>query len=334
MGYESSNILSEEANIKDVIEFLKILNYEYIGVFKEKEIGYIKHFYWNEKKDYKSWYGIELSIFISKHRIHVNTRTIINTSYFDIEYINKTIKLLKKNFGGEFITSYGKGRYLKPEIKKLEPSEAGCYLACSDFGSNLMRALLYFEKRIKNNNKTEKTNIWFMDKYNPNFLSNNFLITFLISISENYWKSTYVALLKYSSNKELILKENRINAERLVLISNGQISVEDAFAESISFARISSVCTNFQKLDKNIDFAKILNKPYKSKNVNVFDYLGEMTKIRNKIIHKPSNIFIVEDFEIKEFINIIQYSIVECYKELTMVKGWIFDLPFTTNEIT
>ena len=223
------------------------------------------------------------------------------------------------------MTDEGKGRYLQINGQPPEPSASGCHLAFSSFGSNLIRARQYYDNRKFGDKKQESSGIYWLDRYNPRLLSNNFILTFLVSISEDYWKSTYIALLKYTENKESIFKTGRIYPERLVQISNGELTIEEGFAESISFARISNVCTQFKNLDKKLDFAAVLKKPYGRKKKNLFDTLEEMTEIRNLIIHEASLPVMLEEEYIKDSINILHDSTEKCYKELTKIKGWTFE---------
>lgn len=171
--------------------------FKYLGIWDGEELGKIKSYHWFEHKDYKSTYGVELSVYSHNNKLYVTTRTNVSRSFYDLEHQNKTIKLLRKHFGGSFTTDEGKGRYLQPRSGPPEPAAAGCHLAFSSFGSNLIRARQYFDSRNFGEKKQESTGIYWLDRNNPRLLSNNFIITFLVSISEDFWKSTYVALLVY-----------------------------------------------------------------------------------------------------------------------------------------
>ncbi|MDZ7650702.1 MAG: hypothetical protein U5K54_28165 [Cytophagales bacterium] len=249
---------------------------------------------------------------------------MVSRSFYDLEHQNKTISHLKKYFGGSFRTEEGKSRYLQPKLGPPEPSAAGCARAFSSFGSNLIRVRQYFDNRaFKREQKTSKH--LFLDRYNPRLFSNNLILPFIISVMEDFWKSTYVALLKYSENKEAILKTSRITADNLVLISQGDSSVEQAFADSMSFARISAVCNHYKSLDKQLDFASVLKKPYRRRKKNLFDTLEEVTEIRNTIIHEASSPIILDDDYIKDVINVLHDSIERCYKHLTKQRNWTYE---------
>lgn len=325
MSYESENIIDRKTRLQDVEDFVKLLGFKYQGVWNGEELGKIRSYHWFEKSDYKSTYGVELSIYYFENSLHITTRTNVSRSYYDLEHQNKTIRLLRKHFGGTFTTDEGKGRYLQLHGRPPEPAASGCHLAFSSFGSNLIRVRQYYDNRKFGGKELQPSGLYWLDRYNPRLLSNNFILTFLVSISEDYWKSTYIALLKYSENKESILKGGKIFPDKLVQISNGHLTVEEGFAESISFARISNVCSHFKSINKKIDFAAVLKKPYRRRKKNLFDTLEEMTELRNTIIHDASSPVILEENYIKDSINILHDSIERCYKELTNISGWQFD---------
>ncbi|WP_394908092.1 hypothetical protein [uncultured Mesonia sp.] len=325
MSYESQNILPKRTSLKLVKEFLEMLDYRYLGNWDAEELGKIQSYQWFERNDYKSWSGVELSLFKKDKIILIETRTNAGRSYYDLEHQNKTIKLLRQYFKGQFFTDYGKSTYLHPNGIASEPSESGCYLAFSAFGSNLIRVRQYFDSRNFNERHDEPSGIYWIDRFNPKYFSNTLILPFIASIAEDFWKSTYIALLKYSTNKEKILKGNRISSERLAQVSEGQLSIEDAFAESIPFGRLSMVCKHFKALDSRIDFAGVLKRPYRRRKKSLFDSLEEMTEIRNEIIHSASSPIFLDDDYIQDLLNIIHDSVERCYTELTKINDWKFN---------
>jgi hypothetical protein len=334
MSYESSNYLDKSVRLNDIIDFVKLLNYKHQKTWDSDGLKKIRDFFWFEEKNYKSISGVELSIFYSEENLIVTTRSTINRSYYDLEQQNKTIRLLKKYFGGYFKTDYGRGKYLSlKETPLLEQAAIGCLLAFNNFGFNLIRLRLYFDSRNFGNRSLISSDIDWLAPFNQQSLSNSFVLVFLVSILEEFWKSIYVALLKYSENKETILKNGRLTGDRLIQVSNETISVEQAFADSISFARISNVCSHFRALDKKYDFGSVLKKPYKRRKKNMFDTLEEMTEIRNTIIHEAGKNIIIKDRYIKELINNLHDSIERCYIYLTSKNNWPYDKTWSTGRL-
>jgi hypothetical protein len=111
-----------------------------------------------------------------------------------------------------FVTDEGKSRYLHPNNPAPKPEQSGCHLAFQQFGDNIIKASIYLSNRTFPNTKKEKGGLEFLDQMNPRLLSNNLLLPFLIASIEDYFKSTFIALLKYSNNKEMFFKNARIVA--------------------------------------------------------------------------------------------------------------------------
>jgi hypothetical protein len=325
MSYSSLSELIAKTNIKDISEFIELLGYTYSGVIHSDEVGELREYFWFDEDDYKSWSGVELSIYKNEGLIFVETRTPIGRSYFDLEQQNKTIRLLRKYFGGSFKTDEGKGRYLQPRTAPPTPVASGCHLAFQRFGSNLMTGHIYFMNRNFKGPQMKPSGHYMFDKMNPWLISNNLLLPFLVSIFEDYWKSTYIALLRYSRKKESLFKSGRISSDRLAAVSESHTSMEQAFAETLSFQRIGVVCSHLKVLDPNLDFATVLRKPYRRRNTSLFDSLEQMTELRHKVIHRAEiNDQVTEDYTKGLFHN-LEVSIIKCYQHLTKSHGWFYD---------
>jgi hypothetical protein len=112
------------------------------------------------------------------------------------------------------------------------------------------------------------------------------LVSFFVSIVEDYLKSCFVALLKYSEKKEILLRNARLQSDQLNRISNQEISVEEAVAESMSFQRISLACRNISSIDNSLDIAGVLKKPYHGRKRSFFDELSELVDTRHNFVHR------------------------------------------------
>jgi hypothetical protein len=237
VSYESENVFSQSTRISDVREFVKLLGYEKIGVWKFEGQKF-EDYRWFERADYKSWTGVELAIYKSNDgSLALSTRSTVSRSYYDLEQQNFTISALHKRFGGTFSTDEGIRRYMRPEAGPPAPAASGCHLAFARFGSNLIRAARYLE--INASTHVQKTDILLKQLgMDHRTLSCNMLVSFFVSIVEDYLKSCFVALLKYSEKKESLLRNARLQGDQLNRISNEEISIEEAVAESMSFQRM------------------------------------------------------------------------------------------------
>jgi hypothetical protein len=118
----------------------------------------------------------------------------------------------------------------------------------------------------------------------PQTLSSNMLIAFFVSIIEDYFKSCFVALLKYSPEKEKFLRGVRLRSDQIARVSDGKENVEQVVAETLSFQRISIACKNFEAIDRAL--AGALRKPYNRRRLSLYDQLEQLTDSRNRFVHR------------------------------------------------
>lgn len=191
MSYTSENRLPPNTSIAEVQEFVELMNYKKRGAFSFEGTRFIEY-YWFDEDSYHSWSAIDLTILVDKEtdEVIVSTCTNISRSYYDLTHQNKTISCIRKRFGGTFKTDEGIGRYLRPRFSPPPPASSGCHLAFCRFGRNLIKVLGYLQQ-LKFENEPERTlpTLHFIREMSPRTLSNNMIISFLVSIIEDYLKS-------------------------------------------------------------------------------------------------------------------------------------------------
>ena len=226
MGYDCICHLPEGTKFNDVEEFLGFLG------FGRQEKG---EFYFFKETDYLSISGVWAFIKKDAGDILVFLRSSIFASKTDIDHFNLTAKQLRNRFGGYFESDFGKGRYLRVNAPDLKQAEAGCYHAYSHFENNLSVLYVYLSHATFDIDFPPLGVFPDIDKINPKIVSNNILIPFLVSVVEEFFKSCYVALLKYSPRKKSILKRPRLDADDLINVSNGEMTIEEAIAKKSPF---------------------------------------------------------------------------------------------------
>jgi hypothetical protein len=102
---------------------------------------------------------------------------------------------------------------------------------------------------------------------------------------EDYFKSTFVALLRYSGRKEVMLKNARLGSDHLLRISNGVSSVEECFAETLPFQNLKAVSDHFKALEPMLDIHGVLQKPYLRRKVSLFESVAELVRRRHGFVH-------------------------------------------------
>ncbi len=284
MSYCSENRLPPGTKLADVNEFVELLDYKRNGTLAFDGIK-LNCYFWFDDDEYRSWSGIELDSYVDAEtkEVIVGTRTVISRSYFDLIHQNKTISAIRKRFGGQFSTDAGTGRYFRQEDNPPPPAASGCHLSFSRFGSNLIKAHHYINSLQFINEPKELAQPTDMS---PRTLSNNMMISFLVSIMEDYLKSCFIALLKYSPSKEAFLRNIRLQGDQLARIANNEISVEAMVAETLSFQRVSAACKHFEAIDKKLDLAGALRRPFRRRQKSLFDLLEELVVTRHNFVHR------------------------------------------------
>lgn len=288
MSYTSGSKFANGTRPADVRAFVELLGFKKHGSWTHEGVRFEEYF-WFDDQDYKSWSGVELTIYIDPEdgELAVSTRSVVARSYYDLAHQNNTIAALKRRFGGQFTTDAGRGRYFRPAFDPPPPAASGCHLAYSRFGSNLIKVLHYLQSLdFPNERKDSAAAMKFMRTESPRTLSNNMALSFLVSILEDYLKSTFISLLKYSPNKEKFFRNIRWQGDWLTRVASGEISVEAMAAETLSFQRISAACRQFQAIDNELDLGGALRRPYGRRQKCLFDSLEELVIARHDFVHR------------------------------------------------
>jgi hypothetical protein len=330
MSYTSKNVFPSGVRTADLREFIVSLGYKKLsGWTRFKDVSW-ESYHWFDDTDYRSWAGVELSIDKTKGvNLSVSTRTAASRSYFDLEQQNRTISALRKRFGGSFTTDAGVNRCMRPRSSPPTPAASGCHLAFSRLGQNIGKAVLYSQARTFRDQKPHSPDNFISQVgLHPENLSGNMLMAFCVSIVEEYLKSCFVALLRYSPQKERFLRGVRLRSDQLARISDGQESVENAVAETLSFQRISIACKNFEGIDKELDLAAQLRKPLKQghpHHPNLFDMLEGLAEKRNRFVHQASLDMDLNDASIKQMLHDLDEAMTRVQEAILKRYNWEFE---------
>lgn len=287
MSYESENILPNSIRLSQVVDVVLLLGYKKINDGL-KVPGRVGAFYWYDEDDYRSFVGITLDIYQrAGDAIKVTTRTSASRSYWDLVQQNRTIKMLRDLFNGHFRTDAGNNRCWRAQGLPPMPLSEGCYLARWRFHNGIGRAHVYLMSRTfaGANARNASTGFHFANEYNPRLISNNLLLPFMIAVWEEYFRATFTACLKYSSQREVTLKRARLGHNDLEEIAVGSQPMERIVAESFSFQRPSSIAENFRLLDQKLDLAAAMRKPYRRRKISLFDSIERLVEGRNAFVH-------------------------------------------------
>lgn len=327
MSYSTENIFPPSVRLPDIREIIELLGYKRIGKHALKTPNELASYYWFERNDHRSWTGVELSIHRDEDRgLVLSTRTRSSRSYWDLHHQNRTVRLLRRLLGGYFETDAGKNRCWTAVGPPMPAVESGCYLALWNFDSNLLRARVYMDHRQFVGGRDDRaTSIWWIDTMNPRIISNNLLVPYVVATMEDYIKSTYITLLRYSDRKETVLRSARLSSVQHHALAEGRTSLEEAIAEGLSFQRPSAILASFATLDPKLDLAATLRRPYRRRKL--LDSLDALVHLRHELIHRSAVDGDLNDKRILRFIGDVTASIRRCYERICERNGWSTILP-------
>lgn len=324
MSYTSASTFARSATLTQLTELIELLRYRRVndGLRVKNRVG---SYLWAETRDYKSHSGVELDIYRTPGGLlSVTTRSTVSRSYWDLKHQNQTLKLLRDLLGGHFVTDAGKSRYWRPGTKPPSAPTSGCYLARWHFHNAMVLAKFYLDSRKVEGNaaREEASGLEFLDRMNPLLLSNNMVLPYLVAIWEEYFKTTFIALLRYSTDREAVLKKARLSHEHLEQIATGAQSVEIALADTLSFQRPTSIATHFKNLDQRFDLKGTLCKPYRRRKITLFESLETLIETRHNFVHTGQSDTTLSTKQLRLLMSDLEVAVDRVYVQIHSLYGW------------
>ncbi len=336
MSYETTNYLPKGVTIRQAAEFAALLGYKRNGSYSHLGQPKTLSMIFFDETDYRSWETVELSIGISQDKacIYVGTRTRVGRNHYDFAMPNHTVREFKKRSGGTSYRDGGNGEGYDPGPPP-PPAASGCYLAICRLDWNLTRIhhYLIFNK-INNDDSPLKSmeTIWpVMRELNHDVFLSNTLVAYLVGTMEDYFKSTYISLLKYSDRKSNILRGIRLSGEQLSQISAGHLTVEQAAAEHLPFQRLSAIGRHFADIDQNLDILGPLKRPYRRRKETLLETLEALITRRHALIHGMDFDIALDRKRLDQLIHDLTVSISRVYEGVTRRYNWQCKMPISSN---
>lgn len=310
MGFDATYYCPVNISKNKLVDYLKLLRYEGSG----------NEYYFYSEDEYKYLYGVAAYISENDNQISVWLRTSIFCNYFDLEFMNSTLRQLKRCFGGSFISDEGKNRYFTKKYKQNSPAERGCYAARFRL-DNEFASLRFLILKYPDTDPSDKALEHIGVSSNASLLA-NISLTYASSIIENYFRELYIALLRYSDKKEKIINSTRFNNFDLFEVSEKKASIEQAVAFSKSFQNINKINIHFKELDSRIDIYGILSKPYRNRKETLFQAIDRVLEQRHALVHRLSVETRYKQQEALKDIQSIEIALDKIYEHICSVNNW------------
>lgn len=210
-------------------------------------------------------------------------RTQIFASSYDVQKQNDTLRNFRKYCHAWFDGDMGRNKYF--EVGQLiKGAESGCYFAVANL-ENCFSLLSFSLSKYPSDNDAELQMRKFSGFPTPNAFNANVYLAYLCALMEDYFRETYIALLKYSDRKEKVLN-TKLSSFNLTEISRNECSVEEAFARTLSFQNIHKIAKHFTDLDPKLDLSAPLKKPYHNRKKTLFSSMDDTFERRHNMVHR------------------------------------------------
>ncbi|MDO8140152.1 MAG: hypothetical protein Q6358_01515 [Candidatus Brocadiales bacterium] len=278
------------ASRDQLIESLKNLGFE-VGenLFWPGPEGTVNLF-WSQPLDFQSISGVDASVFPLDNKGKaawkttndwaLRTRTSIWASSFDQEHQNRTVRTIRKLFGGTFYNDhFGHNRYIVIERVKSTPASRGIYGVLTRLEGELDRLEHTLPEEMTKSLMTPKGEITdendesgilqFTKQFDPSCIVYNALVPFLVAALEHFFRETFEILLKYDATVQKILEDQnrKLSYSEATALARGELTLE----------RIASSWFSFQNVDS-------IQKAYKDiHGIDVWKALRRRKKVRDRL---------------------------------------------------
>jgi len=318
MGFDAVSNLS--ARRSEVQDFLRLLGYRPVrAVFPRKGESAFVYF---PEHDYAFVTGVEATVFPGEERtINVYTRTRVWRSKADTDIHNNTLRQLNKRFGGAFHSDMGAGRYFIYTGPDRRDAEAGAYRAFSIFEDNYSSAGLFVQNIPGKESNYRELPPALRFVYPP-VNAANMVVPFLVAIVEEYLRSTFVALLRYSPARENLLKTVKITAAEAVRIRDTNALIEEEAARKLSFQDLVQVQHHFKALNAKYDIGGWLRHPYRRRKESLYATIERMIQQRHSLVHRARLYGNYGHVEAEKDLRIVGVAVTRIYQKLASLHGW------------
>ena len=319
MGCDSTSDLPTKRQA-DVNEFLLLLGYTAFGGRLKLDDPW-RYVYYPEA-DYAFLAGVTANVYLRADGIRVHTRTQLWRSKTDSDFQNFTIRQLKKRFGGTFQTDAGTNRYFRYDGPDRRDAEAGVYRSYFTFQNNHATAGVYLQNMSREGSFNYKEMPLAVRHAHASVNLGNMLVPFLVAMIEEFFRSSYVAILRYSPRREQILKDVRLSVAEIASYEGSGLTLDDVAARRMSFQSVSKVSEQFKNLDKRFDVAGWLRAPYRRRRESLHASIERLVEQRHALAHRAEMNPLYDYTAAKRDHETLGAAAQRVYKHLVRLNSW------------
>lgn len=311
MGYDAYIYVNKKHSKKSAENLLELMGYVRHGSF----------YYCGNDIEYKYIAGVIIWLCDeNKNQYVYRVNSKIWAGGYDLKLMNDTIRNFKRYLGASFSSDYGRNRYF-PIENLIKGAENGCYLALFNL-ENSFSGLEYYFSNLSDDSDMNERALSAAGILLPSVLTGNVFLSYLCSLMEDYYRKLFIALLRFSKNKQKIIDIKRINYD-MEDFYKGDMSFEELYARSLSFQNINTIDKHFKKIDNKLDIGSSLKKPYHNRKKSLFDEMGEIFNTRHGIIHHLETNDELKPERVLRYIRDVKQAMLLVYLYLCDFYGWV-----------
>jgi hypothetical protein len=323
MGWDGTSFLAKGTKPAEVGSFLEAIGFVKVKPHRGdliKKVGYYKP---DDDPDHKYLNGLYVEVTANPEGPRVWTRANISRTRNDRDLHNWTLRQLRGRFGGHWQSDFGRNRYFTDDAPNIAGAECACLKAFHYFHASRIRASLFLSnQRFDDETWYPIKNLTIIDAMNPKLVATNVIVPFLVSAIEEYFRATYVALLRFSEKRSNIFKNAKITEAELIAIGQGHMTVEQAVARWRSFQDMRRITESFGELDKRINVHAVLSKPYNRRKESLYQTFERLIEMRHALIHRAELDVTYLPTHVTRDLDSVDAGVKRLYKAIIAAQGW------------
>jgi hypothetical protein len=326
MGWDATFYFPSGIKRNDAEHFLVLIGYKRLPVDSISRKIKSTSFYFPPDSDPARLSSVTAEIYVNDDgKLVATSRANIWCTYRDTELQNMMLRELKNYFKGYFESDFGKNRYFKNSGPNRHGVEAACYAASFRFLNSIVSMKFlntWVMEKTEPKPKREK-DFAAINMTNPAVLTANLGTIYVVSLVEEFFKSIFIETLRSSKHT---INLNRFGAVRPFVLERayqGQISLENAVAENLSFQNADRIRQHFSGLPLVGSIAKYLGRTFSSRSqIKRVDMLQRIFDKRHSIVHQAEIDYNYLPSDLMKDISFCERLVRGLYRGLTTENKW------------
>ncbi len=333
MGWDATFYFPAGTKRSDAEHFLGLIGYKRVPRDSISREMKATSFYYPSDNDPSRLSSVTAKIYFEEDGSLVATsRANIWCTRRDTELQNLMLRELKRYFvGGHFVSDFGRNRLFVNNRPKRQGVEAGCFAASSNFLNSVKKlsALVWSSSESRRKPQPKSDISWVMNQSHPAVITANLGTVYLVALIEEFFKSIFVETLRSARSEINFNRFRPPGGSFLERAFQGEIALEEAIAESLSFQNAESMRRIFSDLPSLGLVSKYLGKTISTKSKTLRSRaLQDLFDRRHRIVHQAELDFDYLPEHLSRHIKFCERLVEGLYRALTVENKWPYEKPW------